>query len=209
MTLSDPPADCRQCVLLENEHATDALARSLAAALAATLAATRASALPPAVREAGGGAKRIHLSGDLGAGKTRFARALLRGLGHTGRVRSPTFTLLETYDLSSFRIYHFDFYRFAGKNEWRDAGFDEAFDDPQGVCLIEWPEMAGDTLPRPDLSLTLEFAAHAAATLDDEPTTRRIAQLQAHAPWAQNWLSRLRQSLSDDGPREGVSLRPG
>jgi tRNA threonylcarbamoyladenosine biosynthesis protein TsaE len=153
------------------------------------------------------GGQRIYLSGDLGAGKTRLVRGLLRGLGHTGRVRSPTFTLLEPYDLLSFRIYHFDFYRFSSQNEWRDAGFDEALSDSCGVCLIEWPEMAGATLPSPDLHVTLQVAPDLVNKQDDEATTQRLAQLQAQSPWAQSWLSQLCQLLGN-GPHEGISLRP-
>lgn len=96
----------------------------------------------------------IHLSGDLGSGKTAFTRALLRFLGHTGRAKSPTFSLLEPYNLSSFDLYHFDFYRLSSERAWLDAGFDEYLDG-RGVVVIEWPEMAGDTLPAPDLLLRI------------------------------------------------------
>jgi tRNA threonylcarbamoyladenosine biosynthesis protein TsaE len=94
----------------------------------------------------------IHLSGDLGSGKTAFTRALLRALGYHGRARSPTFTLLEPYTLSNFDLYHFDFYRLSSEVAWLDAGFDEYLDG-RGVVVIEWPEMAGDTLPPADLHL--------------------------------------------------------
>jgi tRNA threonylcarbamoyladenosine biosynthesis protein TsaE len=102
----------------------------------------------------------IWLSGTLGVGKTTLVRSLLAALGHTGRVASPTFTLLEPYELSSFPVYHFDFYRFSAANEWRDAGFDEYFAGT-GVCLVEWPELAGPDLPHPDLQVSLDFAADA------------------------------------------------
>jgi tRNA threonylcarbamoyladenosine biosynthesis protein TsaE len=98
----------------------------------------------------------IHLRGDLGAGKTTLARGLLRGLGHEGRVKSPTFTLLEPYKFSRLNLYHFDFYRFLDPGELADAGFREYF-NPQSVCLIEWPEKAPD-LPPADLDITLEAA---------------------------------------------------
>ena len=98
----------------------------------------------------------IHLRGDLGAGKTTLARGLLRGLGYEGRVKSPTFTLLEPYKFSRLNLYHFDFYRFLDPEELDDAGFREYF-NPQSACLIEWPEKAPD-LPPADLDITLETA---------------------------------------------------
>ena len=127
-------------VALANEAATAALARRLADSLAPGMV--------------------IWLSGTLGVGKTTLVRSLLAALGHTGRVASPTFTLLEPYELSSFPVYHFDFYRFSAANEWRDAGFDEYFAGT-GVCLVEWPELAGPDLPHPDLQVSLDFAADA------------------------------------------------
>jgi tRNA threonylcarbamoyladenosine biosynthesis protein TsaE len=114
----------------------------------------------------------IHLSGGLGVGKTTLVRGLLRGLGHTGRVKSPTFTLLEPYNLSRLNIYHFDFYRFTEQQEWRDAGFDEYFGG-DGACLVEWPEMAGPMLPAPDLRITLAFVG------DQGQDDRRLAVLEA------------------------------
>ena len=99
----------------------------------------------------------VWLSGELGAGKTTLVRGMLRSLGHTGTVRSPTFTLLEPYNLLRFQLYHFDFYRLSSGNEWRDAGFEEYFRS-DGVCLVEWPELAGPDLPRADLWLRLGFA---------------------------------------------------
>ena len=99
----------------------------------------------------------LYLHGDLGSGKTTLARGLLRGLGYQGRVKSPTYTLVELYTVSRLNLYHFDFYRFRDAKEWRDAGFNEYFNDAS-VCLVEWPEKAGGLLPRADLDITLEFA---------------------------------------------------
>ena len=99
----------------------------------------------------------IHLRGELGSGKTTFARGLLRGLGYAGRVKSPSYTLVELYMVSRLNLYHFDFYRFRDPREWRDAGFGEYFNDAS-VCLVEWPEKAGGLLPPPDLDIALEFA---------------------------------------------------
>lgn len=101
----------------------------------------------------------LYLHGELGSGKTTLARGLLRGLGYQGRVKSPTYTLVELYAVSRLDLYHFDFYRFKDPKEWRDAGFDEYFDGA-AVCLVEWPEKAAGLLPAADLDITLEFAGN-------------------------------------------------
>lgn len=114
----------------------------------------------------------VYLHGDLGAGKTTLVRAILVALGHTGRVKSPTYALVELYTLSRLNLYHFDFYRFRDPNEWREAGFSDCFGGDH-VCLVEWPEKAGGELPEPDLDLTLELAGASAAS--------RRATLVAHS----------------------------
>jgi len=100
----------------------------------------------------------IYISGDLGAGKTTIVRGCLRALGYRGRVKSPTFALVEVYKVSSLYLHHFDFYRFEDPREWVDAGFREAFGG-DSVCLVEWPEKAGDKLPPPDVTMRLELAS--------------------------------------------------
>ena len=95
-----------------------------------------------------------YLIGDLGAGKTTLARGILRGLGYTGRVKSPTFTLVEVYEFSSLYLYHFDFYRFSDPQELSATGFRDYFDG-QAACLIEWPEKAAG-LPAPDLRIKMQ-----------------------------------------------------
>ena len=99
----------------------------------------------------------IALRGELGAGKTTLVRGLLRALGHAGRVKSPTYTLVEVYELSRLSLYHFDFYRFHDPSEWIDAGFRDMFNG-QGICLIEWPERARGQLPPADLEISLALA---------------------------------------------------
>ena len=100
----------------------------------------------------------ISLEGDLGAGKTTFARYLIQGLGHEGKVKSPTYTLCEPYPLqigkAALTAYHFDLFRMNDPLEWQEAGFGEYFDEP-GFCLIEWPEKAEGTLPTFDIRISL------------------------------------------------------
>jgi tRNA threonylcarbamoyladenosine biosynthesis protein TsaE len=108
----------------------------------------------------------IALEGDLGAGKTTFARYLIQSLGYAGKVKSPTYTLCEPYSLSTqqhtFTAHHFDLYRMRDPLEWQEAGFAEYFDVP-GFCLIEWPEKAEGTLPTFDIQIQLT-----AGTQEDE-----------------------------------------
>jgi tRNA threonylcarbamoyladenosine biosynthesis protein TsaE len=106
----------------------------------------------------------VYLSGDLGAGKTTLVRGCLRALGYGGRVKSPTFALVEVYRLSSLYLHHFDFYRFNDPREWVDAGFRDVFGG-DNVCLVEWPEKAGNELPPADLAVRLEHAGDGRAVL--------------------------------------------
>ena len=124
----------------------------------------------------------LHLRGDLGAGKTTLVRGLLRALGHTGRVKSPTYTLVEPYELSSLHFYHFDFYRLRNQEEWEQAGFREYFGS-HALCAVEWPERAGELLPSPDLEITLRFQGEG-----------RHARLEARSVAGEHWLSPLRSS---------------
>jgi tRNA threonylcarbamoyladenosine biosynthesis protein TsaE len=96
----------------------------------------------------------IALHGDLGAGKTTLVRHLLHALGVTGRVKSPTYAVVEPYELPTLNIWHFDFYRFADPREWEDAGFRDIFAST-GLKLAEWPENAGAMLPCADLDITI------------------------------------------------------
>jgi tRNA threonylcarbamoyladenosine biosynthesis protein TsaE len=134
-------------------------------------------ALGRALAPGAGPGRVIHLRGELGAGKTTVARGLLRALGHGGRVKSPTYTLVEPYELSSLHFYHFDFYRLKNKEEWEQAGFREYF-DAHALCVVEWPERAGELLAPADLEIALSF----------EGAGRR-ARLVAHTDSGKHWLS--------------------
>ncbi len=97
----------------------------------------------------------IELHGPLGAGKTAFARHLLQALGVEGRVKSPTYAVMEPYELPEGAIWHFDFYRFNDPQEWEDAGFRDVFASA-GLKLAEWPEKAAELLPPADLRIHIE-----------------------------------------------------
>ena len=98
----------------------------------------------------------VFLHGQLGAGKTTLVRGILRALGHTATVKSPTYTLLEPYELAGWTVYHFDFYRINDPQELDFIGLDELL-DAQAVKLIEWPERAQDRLPAPDVEILLSL----------------------------------------------------
>jgi len=99
----------------------------------------------------------VYLRGDLGAGKTTLVRGLLRALGYEGRVKSPTYTLVESYKLSRFILQHYDLYRMIDPREWLDAGFRDDCNEAT-LCMVEWPEKAHGLLPKPDLEISLEVA---------------------------------------------------
>ena len=98
----------------------------------------------------------IELRGDLGAGKTTFVRHLLGALGVQGRIKSPTYAVVEPYELSNgLNIWHFDFYRFNDPDEWEEAGFRELFASP-GLKLVEWAGNAGPHIPQADLVIAID-----------------------------------------------------
>lgn len=124
----------------------------------------------------------LELHGDLGAGKTTFVRHLLRALGVAGRIKSPTYAVVEPHEADGgLCIWHFDFYRFSDPREWEDAGFRDLF-AAVGLKLAEWPEKAASVLPSADLSLTLEVLPH---------ETRRVT-LRAFTPLGLDLLEGLR-----------------
>lgn len=110
----------------------------------------------------------ITLYGDLGSGKTTWVRLLLENLGFKGRVKSPTYAIVESYQLlipaqckssdSSFTVSHFDFYRFQDENEWEEAGFREIFANP-GLKVVEWPDKVRGLLPKADLEMHIQTQA--------------------------------------------------
>ena len=152
-----------------NEQATHLFAARLAA--------------QPALRHAF-----IALHGDLGAGKTTFVRYLLQSLGVTGRIKSPTYAVVESYALEAMEIWHFDFYRFSDPREWEDAGFRDIFASP-GLKLAEWPEKAIGMLPTPDMDIHIRIAHSKGAETEREVTLTAhtatgLALLQAVPPAA-------------------------
>lgn len=124
----------------------------------------------------------LHLSGELGTGKTTLVRGLLRALGVAGPIKSPTYAWVEPYSISSLDLYHFDFYRFTDRTAWLSSGLREYF-RPDAICIVEWPERAGDLLPPPDLAVSLHY----------EGTARR-AELRSFSPAGDGWLASLRQA---------------
>lgn len=99
----------------------------------------------------------VYLYGELGAGKTTFCRGILRSYGYLGSVKSPTYTIIEPYELAAARIFHFDLYRLMQADEWHYLGADAYFSG-QTICLVEWPQRAAEYLPSGDLAITLVYA---------------------------------------------------
>jgi tRNA threonylcarbamoyladenosine biosynthesis protein TsaE len=119
----------------------------------------------------------IELQGELGAGKTTFVRHLLHALGVKGRIKSPTYAVVEPHQAGALAIWHFDFYRFNDPREWEDAGFRDLFARP-GLKLAEWPEQAAGLLPQADLVLAIESLDTAARRVSATAyTTQGLALL--------------------------------
>ena len=124
----------------------------------------------------------IYLEGDLGAGKTTLSRFLIQALGHSGSVKSPTYTLVEPYQIGELAVYHFDLYRLSDPEELEFMGIRDYFADGV-VCLIEWPERGGDRIPAADLVVTLNRVK--------DGNNLRQAQIKAIGKKGQNLLGEL------------------
>lgn len=122
----------------------------------------------------------ITLHGDLGTGKTTLVRHLLHALGVEGRIKSPTYAVVEPYEVHGLPIWHFDFYRFADPQEWEDAGFRDIFAGP-GLKLAEWPDKAAGLIPPADLAIHLDAP---------DGSTRHVL-LQAHTATGRSLLQGL------------------
>ena len=144
---------------LDDESATFALAQRLAAQLKPGMV--------------------IYLNGDLGAGKTTFVRGVLNALGYKGRVKSPTYTLVEPYHIAGLDLRHFDLYRLQDEEEWDSAGFRDEFDG-RNIFLIEWPEHAQGLLPQADVGIVFEIL----------PKGRNV-EIRGHTPTGRECLEQL------------------
>ena len=110
----------------------------------------------------------IFLEGDLGAGKTTFTKGIMRGLGHEGLVKSPTYNLIEIYEMEQLKVFHFDLFRIKDPYELEEIGIREYLEEPSSACIFEWPINAKSLLPEPDYQVNIEHLK------ETEPESRKI-----------------------------------
>tara|TARA_B100000686_G_scaffold140897_1_gene148462 strand:- start:7513 stop:7986 length:474 start_codon:yes stop_codon:yes gene_type:complete len=99
----------------------------------------------------------LFLSGELGAGKTVFTKGFLKGLGYKGMVKSPTFSIVDIYEINNFTVFHFDLYRITSPVELLEIGIEEYLEKKESLCIFEWPERAEQLLPFPDLKIEIKL----------------------------------------------------
>ena len=153
----------QQTIIINSEADTQQLAQRIAASVTATHQTV------------------LHLEGDLGAGKTTFSRYLLHALGHSGYVKSPTYTLVEPYEIDGLAVYHFDLYRLADPEELEFMGMRDYLNDAD-LLLVEWPSQGHGFLPDPSLHIQLVHSHEA---------TGRVATLTAHTPHGMHIIQTL------------------